>query len=58
MAALSEEERRRLALMEDRRRVANDRARRRSLGGSRVARRALEERWAPLRDFLRERGQE
>lgn len=51
--ALSPEEQ--AALEEARRRLVNDRARRRALRGSPAARAALEARWAPLSDFLRER---
>lgn len=57
MAGLSEDERRRLALLEDRQRAASERARRRALGGNRAARKALEEKWEPVREFQRERGQ-
>ena len=58
MAALSEDERHRLALLEARRRQANDRARRRSLAGSPAALRALHDTWEALRLYQRERGQD
>lgn len=54
---LTEDERHRLSILEGRRRVANDRARRRSLAGSVSARKALADKWEAVRLFQRERGE-
>lgn len=58
MAALSEEERHRLAILETRRRAAAERTRRRGLAGSPAALRALQDKWEAVRLYQRERGQD
>jgi hypothetical protein len=55
---LTEDERHRLALLEDRRRAAAERKRRRELSGSHAALKALQEKWEPVRLFQQERGQD
>jgi hypothetical protein len=58
MAALSEDERHRLAILEARQRIASERQRRRALSGSHAALKALQAKWEPVRLYQRERGQD
>lgn len=58
MAALSEDERHRLAILETRQRIANERRRRQALAGSPAALKALQDKWEPVRLYQRERGQD
>lgn len=54
MALTDEEQRRLLALEQERVRPINDRARRASLAGDPAAKRELDYRWAPLLDWMKE----